>query len=192
MTSQIKNLFPTEVMFGHFDYDIINNATQELLTNVNFMSGGDLSQINLLDQDGLPEFKKFIKNHAIPKFVEYTQLVFDYQLELDKCKFKSWTVNGAGHYSLGFHNHSCATLSAVFYMLTENTQTQGGVVRFHDPRFNANRGMLAPFASKHKDYEFLPKSGDFLIFPSYLYHSVSTFHGNLRLIVPVDMYKSII
>jgi hypothetical protein len=77
-------------------------------------------------------------------------------------------------------------------MLTENTQTQGGVVRFHDPRFNANRGMLAPFASKHKDYEFLPKSGDFLIFPSYLYHSVSTFHGNLRLIVPVDMYKSII
>lgn len=189
MTTHVKNLFPTPVTFGKLEPSVITAAAAELLTNVDFFSGGDLSDVNLLERQDLPEFQQFFNDHVLPQFQQYTSQVFDYELEKENFKFKAWSANGAGHYSLGFHNHNGATLSAVFYMLTEQSTNLGGKLSFHDPRFNANRGMTEPFKQPHKDIEVIPVTGDFLIFPSYLYHSVSTFHGSLRLIVPVDMYR---
>lgn len=189
MTTQIKNLFATQVMFGNFEPSVVTSVADELLTKVDFLSGGDLSDVNLLERQDLPEFQKFFNEHALPQFKQYTAQVFDYELEIEKFKFKAWGNNGTGNYSLGFHNHSGAQLSAVFYLLTEQSTILGGKFRFHDPRFNANRGMTEPFIHQHRDMEVLPVTGDFLIFPSYLYHSVSTFYGNLRLIVPVDMFS---
>lgn len=191
MTSEIKNLYPTEVMFGSFSEEVVAPVAEELLSNLDFFSGGDVSDSSLLGKKyDLPALKDFFNSYGVAKFNEYTEKVFGHTLILDKCRFKAWSANGAGKYSLGFHNHSGSQLSAVFYLMVENSQKFGGKLRFHDPRFNANRGMEEPFKFKHKDFEFLPKTGDFIIFPSYLYHSISTFHGSIRLILPVDMFMS--
>ena len=190
MQSEILNLYPTEVMFGQFDEDIVSAAAQELLMKGNFENGGDLSDQNLLsDVHGLTELRKFFDTYGFEKFNEYSQKVFNHKLNRTDYRFKAWANNGAGNYSLGFHNHSGAQLSAVFYLLVEDANKHGGKFRFHDPRFNANRGMTQTFAYKHKDFEFSPVTGGFVIFPSYLYHSVATFHGRIRLFMPVDMFE---
>jgi hypothetical protein len=189
MNDVIKNLFSTEVMFGSFSQDIIAPVAEELLANVDFSSGGDVSDFSLLSKNhDLPLLKNFFEQHGLEKFKEYIKKVFDHELNVDDCIFKAWAANGAGKYSLGFHNHSGSQLSAVFYLMVENSQKFGGKFRFHDPRFNANRGMVEPYKFKHNDVEFLPSTGDFIIFPSYLYHSITTFHGSIRLILPVDMF----
>jgi hypothetical protein len=189
MIPMIENLFATPVMFGKLDSSVMSLAVEELLTKGNFSSSGDVSNINLVNDPTLPEFNKFFTQHVLPQFRYFVTNTFNFDLDTNKFKFKAWSVNGASNYSLGFHNHSGSQLSAVFYLFAEQTDCVGGKFKFHDPRFNANRGLTEPFISKHKDVEVNPTTGDFLIFPSYLYHSVTTFYGNLRLIVPVDMYS---
>jgi hypothetical protein len=190
--SEIKNLWPTEVMFGKIDQTIIQELVPELLINLNLVSApGDLSDGNLNDQqylDRLPNLKKFY-NETVPEVLkEYCTKVHDYILADNSYKIKSWINNGSGHYSLGFHNHSGAQISAVFYLLVEESKHNGGQIIFHDPRFNANRGLISSFKKKHDDLVINPQSGDFIIMPSYLYHSVNTFNGLTRIIMPVDVY----
>lgn len=190
MNTEIKNLFPTQVMFGKFDDEIVSPVAEELLTNINFSEVGSVnSDDNLLSTEwNLPVLRNFFSEYGLPKFKEYCQSVFDYQLESDHFKFKAWAIDGTNQYNLGFHNHSGAQLSAVFYLMVDDSHKYGGKFRFHDPRFNANRGMIEPFIEQHQDYEVYPSTGGFMIFPSYLYHSVSTFYGKVRLLLPVDMY----
>jgi hypothetical protein len=190
MKTEIKNLWPTEVMFGKLESSDIQDVSLELLTNLDLISTpGGISDTNLAsDQFNLPILQQFLKDHVVPAFEKYCREVFKYELQPGKFKLKPWASNGADKYSLGFHNHSGAQLSAVFYFIVENTAQHGGKFNFHDPRFNANRGMISEFKFKHDDYQFMPASGDFIIFPSYLYHSITTFHGVTRLIMPVDLF----
>lgn len=189
MTTELKSLYPTEVMFGSLPETVVAAVAEELLSSLDFSASSDVSDYNILgNMFNLPILKSFFKEQGVTKFNEYTEKVFNYTLDVNKCRFKAWSANGAGKYELGFHNHSGAQLSGVFYLMVENSQKFGGKIRFHDPRFNANRGMVDPFKFKHNDFEFCPKTGDFIIFPSYLYHSVSTFHGTTRLILPIDMF----
>lgn len=191
MSTVIKNLFPTEVMFGSLPDEVVAPVAVELLSNLNFSYGGDISDFSLLsDNYDLPVLKNFFKQYGVEKFKEYIKKVFDQDLDTNECTFKAWSSSGASKYSLGFHNHSGAQFSAVFYLMVEDAEKYGGKFYFHDPRFNANRGMVDDYKFKHNDIAVLPKTGDFIIFPSYLYHSITTFHGNIRLILPVDMFAN--
>jgi hypothetical protein len=57
-----------------------------------------------------------------------------------------------------------------------------------DPRANANRGYKDQFKSMFSNETYLPKSGEYLIFPSYLYHHTISFTGNMRIAMPVDLF----
>ena len=182
----IKNLWPTEVMFGTIPEEISTPIINELLlSNVDF-TNGDITDTYITNNKDLSEVSNFINTFVMNSFKTYSKEVFDYAIDENNCKLNAWTTNGAGNYSLGFHNHAGAQLSAVFYLLVDDGL--GGKLSLHDPRFNANRGLITPFKTKHNDYVFSPKSGDFVIFPSYLYHSASTFYGKTRLIIPVDLF----
>ena len=63
----------------------------------------------------------------------------------------------------------------------------GGEIRFHDPRHNANRGYDENFKHHFEDKVILPKTDDVVIFPSFLYHSVSPFYSGLRIALPLDI-----
>lgn len=183
----IKNLWPTEVLFGTIPEEVSNPVINELLlSNVDF-TNGDITDTYINNNKELSEVSKFINEFVLDSFKSYAKQVFDHDIDESHCKLNAWTTNGAGNYSLGFHNHAGAQLSAVFYLLVDEGDV-GGKLSLHDPRFNANRGLISPFKFKHNDYVFTPKSNEFIIFPSYLYHSASTFYGNTRLIIPVDLF----
>ena len=68
-------------------------------------------------------------------------------------------------------------------------QDQGGELVIHDPRVNANRGFdLNKFKHFFSPIEHTPSTGDVLIMPGYVYHSVRQFHSSLRMAVPVDIF----
>jgi hypothetical protein len=192
MQSEILNLWPTEVMLSKIPSNIVDDLVSELLVNVDVSSlPGDVSDGNLNTNeylDRMPVLKNFYKTVVPELLTNYCKQVHEYELKSGQYTLKSWINNGSGRYSLGFHNHSGAQLSAVLYLISEETDRKGGQIRFHDPRFNANRGLVSKFKEKHNDFVVAPMSGDFIIMPSYLYHSVTPFHGITRLVMPIDIF----
>jgi hypothetical protein len=98
-------------------------------------------------------------------------------------KLLSW-VNRYENTEMEYHTHNGAHLSAVYYPIVEGS---GGEIVFYDPRFFAARGYDMNFRRLHGSYELKPEAGDFIIFPSYLYHSVRVSAG-FKLSIPVDLF----
>jgi len=69
-----------------------------------------------------------------------------------------------------------------------NAQDKGGEIIFTDPRQNANRGYDNCFQEWFKPLKITPTCGDIVVFPSYLYHYVTTYQSNIRIALPVDLF----
>lgn len=120
---------------------------------------------------------------VIPAFNKYLLETFNKTLDdWDDYALKSWAISGG---NLPYHNHRGSQISAVFYMLVEGN---GGEIVFTDPRQNANRGYDPAFKSWFENLVIDVKSGDYVIFPSFVYHFVNAYDGNKRLVIPVDLY----
>ena len=78
----------------------------------------------------------------------------------------------------GLHVHPAANVSGVYYV-TAPPATLGpgdaGKISFYDPRPRANMIQLPFQATRHR---YAPMPGDMFLFPSWLEHSVSPFHGD--------------
>ena len=147
------------------------------------------SEKNLLDDSFFKEFKE---KEIIPVFEKYLKEQLNIDLKKEKYFLKSW-LNGSGvtfkeGYAMPEHNHSGSHLSAVFYLLNEN-ENLGGALSVRDPRTNANRGyqINTNFSKMFDDKRFEPKTGDVILFPSFIYHGVELFFGKLRISMPVDL-----
>lgn len=156
------------------DYDIFNPPS-------------DYSKINIFDNDS-SEIQQFLYGEVLPSFERFCDLTLNRSLaDWNGYKINGWVTGSSKNYSMNLHNHSGAQFSAVFYLLCEE-QERGGEIVFTDPRQNANRGYDKTFSSWFEPLQITPKSGDILVFPSYLYHTVLTYHSNLRLVLPVDCF----
>ena len=180
----IKKLFSTNVLIDNFlDYDRLSELTTELLSNT-FVNDedGPVDSIDLFDYD-LPELQNFKNCIIIPSFKKYLKEVFD--IDYFEGKFKSWLWNSNNN-NMDVHNHSGAHISGVFYILTDG---KNGKLKLHDPRVNANRGynVRQEFTKHFMDEIIIPNTTDYIIFPSYLYHSVVQVN-NTRISLPVDLY----
>jgi hypothetical protein len=102
-------------------------------------------------------------------------------------KFKSWLIKGSNSYNVNYHNHRGSQITSVFYLLVDELGP-GGNVTFTDPRQNSNRGYDSSFLPWFDPLIITPKTGDFVIFPSFLYHFVSTYGGGVRIAMPVDLF----
>ena len=100
---------------------------------------------------------------------------------------RSWITGTRNGYMIPAHNHSGASVSAVFYLMCEE-DNQGGELVAIDPRTNANRGYKDEFKPLFANLVYTPQSGEYLMFPSYLYHHTNVFTGSLRLAMPVDLF----
>tara|TARA_B100001559_G_C16241200_1_gene502501 strand:+ start:124 stop:732 length:609 start_codon:yes stop_codon:yes gene_type:complete len=84
-----------------------------------------------------------------------------------------WSIiNKKGSFNIQ-HNHPNSYLSAAYYV--RHPEKSGGI-KFYDPR--EQKSMRYPKIIKHGEFssatvQIEPQEGDLLIFPSYLYHSVT-------------------
>lgn len=147
------------------------SADKNVSANV---SGG-----NLFEDTYLINYQEFIK----PVFSVYAGML-GVDLQKKDYDLRAWLTGYGTGYAMPKHNHSGSHISAVFYLLVDE---KGGDLILHDPRTNANRGYKDELQSMFEPIRFSPKSGDIIMFPSYLYHSVESFNGKIRLAMPIDL-----
>jgi len=179
--------WPTHILTGQItETGIANRLTEHLLENYNIAGGsGFEGNTNIFDDSKLQDFKEHI---VIPAFESYLQQVLNLKLEDFKtASFRGWLTGGAAGYNMEVHNHSGSQLAGVFYLLNE--EHDSGEIVLYDPRANANRSYeREQWGKLFQPMKFKTPSLSFIIFPSFVYHSVEVYRGKIRVAVPVDLY----
>jgi hypothetical protein len=155
------NLWPTTIYKSTFDVDdeIITDALQKKVS---------------------PRIKEYSLVHFDKYLIDTIGVsLYDY----GGYRTDSW-INRYENSDMEYHTHSGSQLSAVFYPVVEG---EGGEITFYDPRFFAARGYDMNFRKLHSNYVYKPNSGDIIIFPSFLYHSVKVSKG-FKISIPVDLF----
>ena len=161
MNSKTIDLWPTKVQIGSFDVD------DEIV----------LSAMNKQVSDRIRDLARRAFNEYLEETIEIS--LSDYKSH----KLVSW-VNRYENTDMEYHTHNGSQLSAVFYPVVEG---EGGEITFYDPRFFAARGYDMNFRKLHDKFVLKPVSGMFVIFPSFLYHSVKVSKG-FKISIPVDLF----
>lgn len=183
----LNSFWSTQVLYKKFSdtsllAELINFAITNKSLSANSEVFGRKGILNFND----PLIEKFKNSEIVPAVQDYLK-IHNVDIGNYEMMFKGWITGSSNYYSAGYHNHSGAALSSVFYICCEEKDA-GGEIIFHDPRTNANRGYIENFNHLFKPVEFVPQTGDILVFPSFLYHQVNTYFSKLRLAIPVDMF----
>jgi len=187
MNKGFNKLWPTEIYLGEIDGDILDQTCQTIFTELNLdKPASDFQGFDILE-DGSEQFQKFRDTVVWPAFTRYLKEAGIDIIEFPDRKLRSWIAGVYNGYVIPAHNHSGASVSAVFYLLCEE-QDRGGELVLLDSRVNANRGYKDQFKSWFENKIYLPKSGEYLMFPSYVYHHTLPFTGKIRLAMPVDLF----
>ncbi len=184
----IKNLWSTPILQRTMSDSLRDGLINRLMQDYDiFNPPSDYSKINILESQAT-EVQEFLHGEVLPSFEEFCNLTLNKNLaDWTDYRVSGWITGSSKDYSMQLHNHSGSQFSAVFYLLCEELD-KGGEIVFTDPRQNANRGYDSKFESWFEPLKITPKSGDILVFPSYLYHTVLTYQSNLRLVMPVDCF----
>ena len=188
MNRKIHTLWPNPVIINSINNKkILENFTSSIFEDSNLDVPPSEMQDICIFENGPEAFKQFRDEIVLPAFKEYFDLI-----EIDINKFSNrkvtgWITGAKKGYMIPPHNHSGASLSAIFYILNEE-KDKGGELVLQDPRNNANRGYKEEFKFLFGDKKYMPSSGEYIIFPSYIYHYTLPFNGSLRLAVPVDLF----
>jgi hypothetical protein len=177
-----NQLYPTTVLLGEIsNSEIVADTRDLLLSNPNLSAlanshGG-------YDPLSKPEFREFRDQIVMPSFYEYLDRIGI----TDEYKIKSWITGYGTMYDIGIHNHSGSHYTSIFYLYCSDEDCGGELIML-DPRVNANRGYLPQHQGQFKPTIYSPKTGEYIVFPSYLYHHTTTFTGKLRLALVVDLF----
>ena len=197
---KIYKLFPSPI----FQYKInkfteINSELKNYIFNLKKKDekgqkrsnvGGWHSPFFDLENDDTP--KKFVK--IIQKFLEKVitnEMGWEYVI--DKVKIIGmWSIINKKNSFNTKHNHPNSYLSAAYYV---KVPKNSGNIHFYDPKEQKN--IRFPKTKKFTEISAVvssvePEEGDLLLFPSYLYHSVSeNLSDNYRIIISfnVDIEK---
>jgi len=179
LKSGLNNSWATPIYKTSITQDECTSLLNEIMKTENIVKPqSDFSDGSLTDRIPL------LKTLADIKYAEFFKEALEMDLNDFEYDFKSWLTGSTNGYNMDIHNHSGAQFAAVFYLLAEE-QDQGGELVIHDPRVNANRGFHTKFKHFFNPIEHTPSTGDVLIMPGYVYHSVRQFHSSLRMAVPV-------
>lgn len=184
-----NNLWPTQVYLGEIEnVELLENLLQSLFLNVNLdRPTSDFQNFDIL-KDGPKEFIEFKDKIVFPAFESYLEELGYNIWDFPDVRLRSWITGVRNGYMIPAHNHSGASFSAVFYLLCEKKPNDGGELVLIDPRTNANRGYKDPFKPLFENTTYSPKSSEYIIFPSYLYHHTIAYTGDMRIAMPVDLF----
>ena len=183
----ISNLWPTPFYKSKMEDKYREGFLNHILLKYNLQAPpSDFGSVNILEDDA--EEVSMFKQHVIyPAFNKFLEETLGKQInDWESHKLHGWITGSGKDYSINYHNHRGSQISAVFYLLCQ--EELGGKITFTDPRLNSNRGYDESFLPWFNHHELVPHSGDMVVFPSFLYHFVSTYQGNIRLAIPVDLF----
>jgi len=183
MKPGLHNMWPTTVLVETVD---VAEAVQTILTTCDLTNPpSDFQNFDILRD--MHSLKNFRDNVVVPTFATYLKEVFNLDIDQLNYSLRSWLAGTSGGYMIPAHNHSGAVISAVFYLMCEETNV-GGELYLLDPRTNANRGYTESLKKIFAPELYSPRSGQAIVFPSFLYHHTLPFTGKLRLAMPVDLF----
>lgn len=184
----IRNLWSTPLLKDRMPDDLRDDFLNTIFTEFDLRTPpSEFGLMNILNNES-ESIQNFKDKVIVPSFDSFLMQTVGKSInDWDSYEMKGWITGTGKDYSINYHNHRGAELSAVFYLLCEE-QDKGGAISFTDPRLNANRGYDESFFHWFKPELIIPKSGDFVVFPSFLPHFVSTYQGNIRIAIPVDLY----
>lgn len=188
MDKGLNHLWPTTVLYDCIeDQDLLERVVNEIYTEFDMSNPpSDFGAFNIFD-GGSEVFVEFRDKVVVPAFDRYLREVYNSSLDnYEGNFFKGWITGNVEGYNMASHNHSGSHLTSTFYLLAEDTQ-KGGHLIFTDPRSNANRGYPSDLQTQFNPVIHKPVSGEFMVFPSFLYHHVTTYYSNFRLCIPVDL-----
>lgn len=179
-----EHLWPTTIGVGRFE---IPGLVDHIFTHFDLQTPpSEIDGYNIFD-DHAPVMQAF-QNKVFECFNEYLKKNLGKEIkDWYDYEMKAWITGHGKDYSMTIHNHSGAHLSGVFYIMAEDP-THGGDLVFSDPRQNSNRGYDEFFKPMFHRRHIQPKTGDFVIFPSFTYHHVNPYYSTLRICVPVDLF----
>jgi hypothetical protein len=183
----IGQLWATPFMRTKAPADLIEEVATNILLEYDITNMPEqFGSVNVLESEN-PVLQRFKNELVYPTFNTFLQETLNKSIEdWGGHRMKGWVAsyNNSG---LAYHNHRGSQLSAVFYVMCEETD-MGGEITFTDPRQNSNRGYDESFMPWFEHLSLVPKTGDVVVFPSFLYHYVSTYKSNIRLAIPVDLF----
>ena len=184
----IENLWATPFLKTKMSDEIRDLVVNRIFTDYDLKTPpSDFGSLNILNNKS-EEFIQFRDNVIVPAFDQFLEQSLGKRItDWKSNEMHGWITGTGKDYSLNFHNHRGAQLSAVFYLLCEE-QDKGGAITFTDPRMNANRGYDEAFVPWFEPKVLIPQSGDIVVFPSFLYHFVTTYQSDIRIAVPVDLF----
>jgi hypothetical protein len=187
MNKGFNQLWPTVTYLGEIDHTILESVCQTIFSEIDLEHPtGDFQKFDLL-KDGSEIFQQFRDTVVWPAFENYLKHLDINIEEFPNRKVRSWLTGVYNGYAIPAHNHSGASVSAVFYLMCSD-QYRGGELVLLDSRTNANRGYKEQFKKLFENKTYLPTSGEYLIFPSHVYHHTIPFTGSMRLAMPVDLF----
>lgn len=168
---------------------------EELLSLADRIVGRAPSPPNVEDYGTAAVFDRLAKMHdpvamrlfdSIRQHVgEYTRhLPNSYLLEVNSVTKIQLCILQPGEVT-AYHGHDYSYIVGIVYLSPQNT----GLI-LHDPRVNAARGYPSQFRQEFADVTIVPKPGDVVIFPSYVYHSTMVHNGDApRIVMPFNVME---
>jgi len=168
------------------DDEYVNKLREHIMCTIPFGRGGYNNPKEYLlrefhkDEPEFDQFKQYI-TESINEYIKQVYLLDDLQYHV-----KTFLLTNGIYTRTSFHNHRGAFISGVFYI---NVDENSGDLIFHDPRFNAIRSTPLECSEAFAPVTILPKNGDIVIFPSFVYHETNiSFSDSTRILIPFDVY----
>ena len=178
----IYNKWSTPIEVGDFKID---GLADHILMNYDMAEPPADNNYNIFKDDS--KHISELKSLAYVNFASYINRCYGVDINTYNYEMKAWITGHGENYSMAQHNHMGSWFSSVYYVLAEE-QDKGGQIVFGDPRSNANRGYDLNFAKHFEKFSFTPKSGQFVNFPSFVYHHVNPYYSRFRIAIPIDLY----
>jgi uncharacterized protein (TIGR02466 family) len=191
VSDRFANLFPTPFLHRHLGgMDSVNHQLAALMAAIEASEpnasmgttteGGFQTQMDIFRRDN-PALA-ILKECIIAAVRQYAEVLVRQECvqEPPRVEFHVWGWGvslKSGHWQ-GLHVHPDAHISGVYYVRVppaiQQQNHDEGKISFYDPRPRANMNQLPLQGIRRRE---TPAEGDLLVFPSWLEHSVSPFHG---------------
>jgi uncharacterized protein (TIGR02466 family) len=190
LNESIALAFPTPILRKRFEASAVNEGLKRAILAreqqeagiTRSLIGGWHSKEDLLDwaEPEIGPFRGYIAQ-AVQEMTNFAMTDLAnagrVNVDLDGGAWANVVRHGSYH---KIHNHPDCDWSGVYYVAVGSADPAGpaenGMIEFLDPRMGATTPSLGGPAALPK-LRVAPEPGLMLIFPSWLYHYVNTFHG---------------